>query len=485
MAKGYRAPVVVVLGHVDHGKTTLLDYIRKSHVADKEAGKITQSIGAYSAHVPIEGYHTQDITFIDTPGHEAFTQLRVRGANIADIAILIIDASASVMPQTIESISHIQAANIPFLVAMNKVDMQTANQDKVKADLAKHGVLTEGYGGNVPAVPISALKGDGVQDLLETLLLMAAEKNFTYDTESELQAYIIETHQDRAGTAASCVIKNGSLAVGDTVFAAQNEARIKALINDSGVRVKEVVPSMPFVLFGFKEMPEVGMALTRAKGAGKLSEPSPSDVPSADPFADFFKQDEAKKLKIVLKADSAGSLEAITPALQKNDNLEVMLGGIGEILESDIFLAKVSEAIVIGFSVPVPKNVESMAKTEKVVIKTYNIIYKLLEELQEVSELIKEKEEQARTFKGEGKVQAIFHIDGLTIAGVKITKGRIDLHDRAEHIRDNALKDEAIIVSIKQRAHDVDTAKKGEEAGIQLDPQLDIKQGDVIKSYSI
>ena len=193
MAKEYRSPVVVVLGHVDHGKTTLLDYIRKSHVADKEAGKITQSIGAYSASIPIEGYHTNTITFIDTPGHEAFTKLRSRGALVADIAILIVDATSSVQPQTIESISHIQQANIPFIVAINKVDMQNANPDKIKGELAKHGVLTEGYGGKVPVAPISALKGTGVEDLLEALLIMAAENELFYDPQAAVEAYIIET----------------------------------------------------------------------------------------------------------------------------------------------------------------------------------------------------------------------------------------------------------------------------------------------------
>lgn len=260
----HRAPVVVVLGHVDHGKTTLLDFIRKSHVADKEAGKITQAIGAYSATISHEGYHTNKITFIDTPGHEAFTKLRLRGANVADIAILIVDATASVMPQTIESISHILQAKIPYIVAINKVDMQTANVDKVRSDLGKNGVATEGYGGDVPVALISALKGDGVEDLLEALLIMAADNNLTYDPQADVKAYVIETQQDKSGITASCIIKDGSLKVGETVFAGDKEAKIRALLDDTGKRLNEVLPSTPFLLSGFKEMPDVGVALTRS-----------------------------------------------------------------------------------------------------------------------------------------------------------------------------------------------------------------------------
>ncbi len=483
MTSQYRSPVVVVLGHVDHGKTTLLDYIRKSRLADKEAGKITQSIGGYEAQVPIKGYHTESITFIDTPGHEAFTKLRSRGADVADIAILIVDATASVKPQTIESISHIKQAKLPYIVAINKVDAKTANVDRVKADLAKHEVMTEGYGGDVPAVPISALKGDGVKDLLEAILIISAENEFTYSESADLEAYIVETHQKKAGITASCIIKNGVLNIGDMVFAGDKEAKIRALITDTGERVKKVQPSMPFVLLGFKDIPDVGLRLTTKVGEAHESEIFKKK--QADPFSEFFQDEHEEKLKIVLKADSQGSLEALIPNLQKNENLDIILSSVGEIAESDIFLAKVSGAIVIGFAVNISKPVETVAQTEKVVVKSYSIIYKLLEELEQVSELLKEKEERSRTFKGEAKVKAIFNIEGSKIAGVKVSKGRFDLHDRAELYRNNELKDEALVTNIKQRAHTVETLKKGEEGGLLLDPELDVKQGDVIKSYSI
>ncbi len=484
MAKEYRAPVVVVLGHVDHGKTTLLDYIRKSHVADKEAGKITQSIGAYSASIPIEGYHTQTVTFIDTPGHEAFTKLRSRGALVADIAILIVDATASVQPQTIESITHIQQADIPYIVAINKVDMQNANVDKIKGELAKHGVQTEGYGGKVPVAPISALKGTGVEDLLEALLIMAAENELFYDPQAPLEAYIIETQQDKSGIIASSIIKNGTLKIGDTIYSGKKAAKIRSLIDDMGKRLPEVKPSAAFVLSGFSELPDIG-PLTDTPGADQALGTVIAHAKSNDPFAGFFEEDTSKKLKIVLRADTTGSLEALIPGLQKNENIEVVLASVGDIAESDVFLAKVSKAIIIGFGVQSSKAVEYVAKTEKVIIKTYKIIYKLLEELQQVSELLKEKEERERTFKGEGKVAAIFNIEGSVIAGIKVNKGRFDLHDRVEHYRDNVLKDESLIVSIKQRAKTAETVKKGDEGGLILDPELDIKQGDVLKSYSI
>lgn len=484
MKNNYRPPVIVVLGHVDHGKTSLLDFIRKSSIADKEAGKITQSIGAYEATIDVQGYHTNKLTFIDTPGHEAFTKLRIRGADIADIAVLIVDATASVKPQTIESISHIKQAGIPYIVAINKVDMPSANIEKVTSELAQHEVYTEGYGGNVPALAISATKGTGIQDLLEALLITASDQELTYDPDGELEVYVVETHQEKAGITVSCIIKNGTLKVGDTVFAGEKEAKIRAIISDTGERLTEVVPSTPFVLLGFKDIPEVGGKLTRTVAEAQVSEVLRNAKP-VDPFSQFFVQDTAEKLKLVLRADSQGSLEAIIPNLEKNENIDIVLSSVGDISESDIFLAKVSGAIVIAFNTKLSKQAEAVAQAEKVVVRTYNIIYNLFEELAEVSELLKEKDERARTFKGEAKVKALFTIDGQLIAGVKVTKGRVDLHDRAELYRENGLKDEALVTSIKQRAHTIESLKKGEEGGLLLDPQLDVKQGDVIKSYSI
>lgn len=300
-----RPPVVVVLGHVDHGKTTLLDYIRKSNLTSKEAGSITQSIGGYEAHVPIAGYPVDKITFIDTPGHEAFTQLRMRGANVADIAILIVDATASVKPQTIESISHIKQAELPVIVAVNKIDLETARIDKVKQDLAANQIQVEGFGGTVPFVPISAKEGRGVNDLLEGILLLASEKELTYDPNVEPEVYVIEARQDKAGPTASCIIKNGTLRVGDVLYAGSQEVKVRALITDSGAQVKEVTPSMPFVLLGFKEIPEVGITLTKQP---QISQKTVESKTQKDDFADFFGEKKVISLKLSLRLIHKGHL---------------------------------------------------------------------------------------------------------------------------------------------------------------------------------
>jgi len=481
MSKQYRPPVVVVLGHVDHGKTTLLDYIRKTTVTTREAGGITQSIGAYEAETAIKGYHTNKITFIDTPGHEAFTKLRMRGAQAADIAILIVDATSSVMPQTIESITHIQQAEIPFIVAMNKIDLQTANSSRVKQDLAKHGVQVEGFGGTVTEVEISAKTGAGINDLLEGVLYIASEKNLTYDDAADLDAFVIETRQEKSGITASCIIKNGVLRVGETVYAGSKEAKIRSLMSDKGALVKEVRPSMPFILSGFKETPDVGVLLSRIRPE-HVDEVKEAAV--EHDFAGFF-EEEGKKLHLIIKADSQGVLDALLPSLEKSESINIVFSGIGDLTNSDVFLAKVSKAVVIGFNVKPTKQIEYVARQEKVVIKTYNIIYKLLEELHEVSDLLKEREDKEKSFKGEAKITTIFTIDGSKIAGVKVIKGRLDVHDRVEVFRENRSQGESVLTTIKQRAKTVKEVKKDDEAGLLFDPQLDIMQGDVIKSYSI
>jgi translation initiation factor IF-2 len=478
----HRPPVVVVLGHVDHGKTTLLDYIRKSNLASKEAGSITQSIGGYEAHVPIKGYDVDKITFIDTPGHEAFTQLRMRGANVADIAILIVDATASVKPQTIESISHIKQANLPVIVAINKIDMPTAHVDKVKRELAAQQIQVEGLGGTVPFVPISAKEGRGINDLLEGILLLASEKELTYEASAAPEVYVIEARQDKAGPSASCIIKNGTLKVGDTLYCGEKEVKIRALINDLGQQVREVIPSMPFVLLGFKDIPEVGVTLTTqpVKAAEK-----PQVKVVEDDFANFFAEEEADKLKVIVRADTQGSLDAILPALEKNSHLEVILNSIGDVSKSDIFLAKVSKVVVVSFNARISKEVEKKARQEKVLLRSYSIIYNLIDELQEVSDLMREREEKDKSFKGEAKVQAIFTIEGNVIAGVKVLKGRFDVNDRIEVIRGKRSVGETLLVSVKQRAKVAKEVKKGEEGGLLFEPQLDIQSGDVVKSYSI
>jgi translation initiation factor IF-2 len=480
-----RPPVVTILGHVDHGKTTLLDYIRKSRLAAKEHGGITQRIGAYEIDTEIKGYKTSKITFIDTPGHEAFSLLRARGANVADIALLIIDAKDSVMPQTAESISHIKSAKIPYIVVLNKIDLPEADPEKVKNDLMKYEVMVEGKGGTVPTVEISAKTGKGVSNLLETILLLAADLNLSFDPKKPLQAYIIETKKDRRGIVGSIVIKDGSIKVGDIIYSLDKKAKVKSLINDLGQSVPDAYPSTPIEVLGFDEMPEVGSLISNMPSAVKAAVVETPTQKKAFSLEAILKPEvEEKKLSLIVKADSIGSLEAITNALQKNDNVEIILKAVGEVNKSDIFLAKTTQAIIIGFSVGIPPEVRNQAKQEKVIIKTYNIIYELLDELQEVAELLKEKEEKEKSFKGEAKVLATFIIEGERIFGLKVTKGKMNLGDQIEVYRQNNLIGKTKLVSLKIRAKTVNEVKKEQEAGMVFGPPLDINVGDVVKSIS-
>lgn len=475
-----RPPIVTILGHVDHGKTSLLDYIRKSRVAAKEHGGITQRIGAYEIKTGIKGYENDRITFIDTPGHEAFSKIRSRGATVADIAILIIDAKDSVMPQTVESIYHIKSAKIPLIVALNKIDLPEANPEKVKRDLLKHEIITEDKGGDVIALPISAKDGKGVQELLESILLLSSDMKLTYEPTNPVQSYIIETKKDQRGVVVSAIIKDGTMKVGDTVYAGEQEVKVRAMMDDLGKGIREVQPSTPFELLGVSEMPEVGTLITSQKQAEAVTEATQNQK-TIDMEAFFSTEQEGKKLSLIVKADSQGSLEAIVQSLSKNENVEINLAAVGGVHRSDIFLAKTTKSIVIGFSVPIDNEVKELAKQEKVIIKTYTIIYELLEELQEVSDLIKEKEAREKDKKAEAKVLATFIIEGQTVFGCKVTKGKVNIGDNVELYRNDKLIDKTRLVSLRIRAKTVQEVKKDQECGMQFSPELDIKVGDVIK----
>lgn len=480
----FRPPIVTILGHVDHGKTSLLDFIRKSRLAAKEHGGITQRIGAYEIDTCIQGYPTSKLTFIDTPGHEAFSQLRARGANVADIAILIIDAKDSLKPQTVESIYHIKNAKIPFIVALNKTDLPDANPEKVKRDLLRHEVITEDKGGTTLALPISAKTGKGIDELLESILLITSDLNLTYDLEAAPSAYIIETKKDRRGIVASGIIKEGSIKVGDMVYADDKKVKVRSLISDLGKPLQKVEPSTPFEILGFEEMPEVGAMITSVqKETEKVSR---NDQQKILTFADVREQmqekKEEKKLSLIVKADAQGSLEAIVQALTKNENIEIVLSAVGDIHRSDIFLAKTTKSIVIGFSINVDNEVQQLSKQEKVIIKTYNIIYELLEELEEVSDLMKEKEEKEKNLKGEAKILATFIIENETFYGAKLNKGKINIGDGIDIFRDGNLVGKTKLISLKIRAKMVPEIKKDQECGMLFSPELDIKVGDVVKS---
>ena len=477
-----RPPIVTILGHVDHGKTTLLDYIRKSRLAAKEYGGITQRIGAYEVKTDIKGYKTDTITFVDTPGHEAFSQLRARGAQIADIAILLIDAKDSVMPQTAESISHIKASGIPFIVVMNKIDLPDADPNKVKTDLLKYEVLVEGKGGTVPVVPVSSKTGKGIPELLEAILLVGSDLNLTYEPNNELKAYVIETKKDRRGVVASVIIKDGTLKIGDVVFVGDKKAKIKSMLNDQGAQIKQVYPSTPFELLGFEEMPEVGTSITKTPTEKKEDQTINLEPKRIDEASFLQPKIEQKKLSLIIKADCQGTLDAVYNSLLENENIKIILSAVGDIHKSDIFLAKTTKSIVIGFSTNIAPEVANLAKQEKIIIKTYQIIYELLDELREVAQLLKEKETKERNLKGEAKILANLIIEKEKIYGVKVTKGKINLSDELEVHRQNKLIGKTRLVSLKIRAKTVSEIKKDQEAGMLFDSQLDFRIGDVVKS---
>ncbi|MCL4364121.1 translation initiation factor IF-2 [Patescibacteria group bacterium] len=478
-----RPPIVTILGHVDHGKTTLLDYIRKTNLTEKEYGGITQKIGAYEIKTDFKDYKTNQITFIDTPGHEAFSKLRSRGANVADVALLLIDGKDSVMPQTAESISHIKAAKIPFIVVINKIDLPEANPDKVKNDLLKYEVMTEGKGGQVPVALVSAKNGQGIKELLETILLISTDLNLVFDVGADPVAYIIETKKDRRGIVASAIIKNGKIKTGDTLYSGTKKIKVRSIYNDRGQIVSEVIPSTPFEILGFDEMPEVGSLIQVRLEEKKI--PDQPQSPNNQPFtldAILNSAPKEKKLSIIIKTDSQGSLEAINESIKDNKDIEVALKAVGEINKSDIFLAKTTKSIIIGFGVKPTAEAQDLAKQEKIIIKNYQIIYELLDEITEVASLIKEKEEKEKNLKGEAKILATFVIEQETIFGVKVSKGKFNLNDPLECYRENKLIGKTKIVSLRIRAKVIDEVKKGQEAGMMFYPKLDIRIGDVIKS---
>ncbi len=485
--KNARPPVVVVLGHVDHGKTTLLDYIRKTHIAEKEYGYITQSIGAWEIDTKLSDYPTSKITFIDTPGHEAFSMLRARGAAVADLAILVVDAKESVKPQTVESIHHIKQSKIPFIVALNKIDLPDANIKKTMIDLQKHGIITEQLGGEVVAVSISAKTGAGVKDLLEAILLLASDLGFSWQ-EGKLEAYVIETKKDRRGIVASVILKNGKMKIGEFVYVGSQKIKVRGMFNDLGKPIKEAIPSQPVEILGFEEMPEVGSLVSFEPAKKQEEERVEKSISSQQtaPFdieAMFGEKDKTKRLKVIVRTDTQGSLDAIVGKLSKNERFEVVLSGIGPITKADVFLAKTSKAIVIGFNVEPTEDAQSVAQDLKVPIRTYKLIYELLEEIEEVADLLERKEEEQK-IKGEVKILATFIIQGNRVFGGRVVKGKIELADEGVVYRGERELGSVKLVSLRIRAKPVKEVKAGQECGMMFEPELDLKEGDVVKFIS-
>ncbi len=491
-----RPPVVTILGHVDHGKTSLLDAIRSTNVTSREAGGITQHIGAYQIE-----YRDRKITFLDTPGHEAFTAMRARGAQVTDVAVLVVAADDGVQPQTIEAISHVKAAGVPIVVALNKIDKADANTDQVKAQLAEHGVTIEEYGGDTPLVPVSARTKQGIEDLLETVLLVADVAELKADPGRPAIGRVIEAHMDaRRGAVATILVQTGTLSRGDLVVAGVNYGRIRAMTDDKGKNVGRAEPSRPVEILGLPNVPEAGdvfravpdektakalaaqNALERAGGAG-AERPSTLD----EMFAQV-KEGKAKELKIVLKADVQGSLEAIKGALakvpQEEIGLQVIHDGVGDITESDLTLAAASDAVVIGFNTKMEAPARRAAESTKVDVRQYKVIYELLDDVQKALTGMLEPE-MVETILGHAEVRQIFTAGKTTIAGCIVSDGVMRRGTQARLLRGGGPAWEGTIDSLRRVKDDVREVNAGLECGIILAGNNDILVNDVIEAFTV
>jgi len=492
-----RAPVVTIMGHVDHGKTSLLDKIRTTKVAAKEAGGITQHVGAYQVEK-----NGKKVTFIDTPGHSAFTEMRSRGAQATDISIIVVAADDGVMPQTKESISHAKAAGVPIIIAVNKIDKPEANIDNVKSQMAEVGILPVDWGGEYEFVPVSAHTGEGIDDLLETILLQAELMELTADPDRKAKAIVIESSVEKGlGTVANIIVKNGSLSVGDNVIVGTTFGRIKTMILDDGSRVKKIGPSTPAAVVGLDDVPSAGDILVgvdsekearevanKRKDLARTKELSKSTKVSLDELGDLIAEGKIKKLPVIVKADVQGSLEAIKKALDelKNEEVEVQVihSGVGGITESDVLLADASEhAFIVGFNLKPAGAVKSKAKELGVEIKTYSIIYGLLDEIKEMlggmmSPVI--TEEAA----GKAEVRQTFNVAKVgTIAGCMVIDGKIERNSGARVVRGGEVIITTKISSLKRFNDDVKEVTKGYDCGIMLEDFNDLKEGDVIETF--
>ncbi len=480
-----RPPVVAVLGHVDHGKTTLLDYIRKANVAAREHGGITQHIGAYQIDYKTKAKEVRKITFIDTPGHEAFSKIRSRGASAADIAILVVAANDSVKPQTIESIRQIKAAGIPLIVAINKVDLPGIIIDKVKSDLAKHEVQVEGFGGDVPFVLVSAKAGTGVEDLLELILLVADMKELTNDAQGDVQAVVIEAKVDKfRGQVATLLIKSGTLAPANTLYEGQKAlGKVRALIDETGAKVDQAGPGKPVEVLGFSVLPSIGAVISTApQQAAASAAPVAAKTASVADFLAAMTAADKKRLKLFIKADTSGSLEAVIEALPKEE-VDIVHGSLGDITEADILEAGAMGAVVVGFNVKAAGGVEKLATHEKVIYRIYTIIYELLDEMADVVSgmedlLVKERE------LGRGAVIAEFPFEKDRIAGTKVVSGRLAKGDMVKIMRGEDEIGRARIRSIRQGKNEVTKVEVGGECGVLLDKKVDFTLQDGIIAFT-
>ena len=491
-----RPPVIVVMGHVDHGKTSLLDAVRSTNVIEGEAGGITQAIGAYK--VEING---REITFLDTPGHEAFTAMRARGAQITDIAILVVAANDGVMPQTIEAIDHAKAAGIPIIVAINKIDVEGANPDKVKQELAEYGLVSEDWGGDTIFVPISAKKKINIDNLLEMVLLVADMKELKANPNKQAKGVVIEAKLDKSkGPVATMLVQRGTLDIGDTILVGSVIGRIRTMTDDKGHKVKKAGPSTPVEITGLTEVPEAGDTfyevkdektakhlMERRKRQARDKALKASSRVTLDDLFSQIEKGNLKQLNIIVKADVQGSVEAVKQALEKLSNDEVKVkvihANVGAITESDVTLASVSNAIIIGFNVRPQPIAKDMADKENVEIKTYSVIYNAIEDVEAAMKGMLDP-----VFKevviGNAEVRQTFKISDVgTIAGCYVTNGKVARNAGVRVLRDNVVIHDGKLISLKRMKDDAKEVAKGFECGIQIENFNDIKEGDIIEAY--
>jgi len=457
-----RSPIVVVLGHVDHGKTTLLDKIRNTNTQVREAGGITQTIGASTVSTK-EG---RKITFIDTPGHAAFSKMRLRGASVADIAVLVVAADDGVKPQTAEALEYIKEVNIPFVVAFSKIDLASSAVDRAINQLENLKVSFEGKGGNTPYVKVSGKTGEGIEELLETICLVADVNEIKGDESAPLEAYVIETKRGKGGPLASVVVEVGTLEVGDSLYSGDLSGKVKGLTDTAGSPAQKVLPGGAAQILGFPDIPEVGSLVTnQLKSEGELSE-----VPEEK----YKQKDIEGKIPLYLKADSFGVLEAIKTSLP--EKFLVVYSAVGDVGESDVLSAKSSNADIFTFNVKTTKSVINLAESEGVNIENFNIIYKLLER---ADEIIKAKTQQ---ISGKAEIIATFPFNKQKVAGCKVLEGTINKTDKVVLKSEGKEVGTAKITSMKKVKQDIASAGVSEEFGVILDPQLDFKVGDTLAS---
>jgi translation initiation factor IF-2 len=488
-----RPPVVTIMGHVDHGKTKLLDAIRQTNVVDTEAGQITQHIGAYQVEI-----HGQKITFLDTPGHEAFTAMRARGAQVTDIAILVVAADDGVMPQTLEAINHAKAAGVPIVVAINKMDKPTANPDRVKQQLAENGVIIEEWGGDVIAVPVSAKRGDGIPDLLENLLIVAEILELKADPDRPAIGVVIEARLDSSrGPLATVLVQTGTLEIGGYVVVGDIWGKVKAMFDDKGKRVKKAGPSTPVGVLGLSSVPQAGDSLTvvsgekeaRAEVQRQQKEKEMSSTSKVPKLSNLFAQIQAgnvKELSIILKTDVQGSIEPIRDSLERLGSGEVKVrivhSGSGSITENDVLLAIASKGIIIGFNARPEPGAKRLAEQEGVDIRSYQVIYTLVEDVEKALAGMLEPT-YVDVVEGHGEVRATFSTRQGKIAGVYVTDGKIGRGASARVLRKGQPVFEGQVSSLKHFKENVREIAAGFECGVGVEGFPEFEVGDIIETY--